>query len=117
MADTKKLSQIQMDIALQLAPRLTEPGVSTEMVATYLASASILIKARKEPAVMESLIEQAAELPADNAAELLADFFVQFKSWSKRSLGSLDLPTPEAMAKVVLTGRPEEPPPASSSPS
>ncbi len=93
MAEKKKLSQIHMDLALQLAPRLAEPGVSTELVATYLATPGQLVKARKEPAVLETLIETAAELDAENAAELLADFFEQFKSWNKRSLGSLEVPT------------------------
>lgn len=117
MADKKKLSQIHMDVALQLAPRLTEPGVSTELVASYLASAGTLLKARKEPMVMEALIEQAAELDAENAAELLADFFEQFKTWNRLSLGSLELPKPEVMATAALTGSPEAPPQASSSPS
>lgn len=116
MADTKKLSQIHMDLALQLAPRLTEPGVSTELVATYLATPSVLVKSRKDPAVMEGLIEQAAELDAENAAELLADFFEQFKSWNKRSLGSLA--PPEVMAAEVLkaTGTTPAPLTDSSSP-
>ncbi len=103
MADLqKKLNQIHMDLALQLAPRLAEPGVSTEMVATYLGSAAQLIKARKDPAVMELLTEQAAALDAEEAAGLLANFFAQFKTWNRLSLGSLQLPKPEAMATAVM---------------
>jgi hypothetical protein len=97
----KKLSQIHMDMALQLAPRLAESGVSTEMVATYLATAAQLLKARKEPAVLETLIDQAAEIPATEAAGLLADFFEQFKSWNTLSLGSLKLPGMEAPVKTA----------------
>ena len=112
MAEKKKLSQIHMDTALQLAPRLAEPGVSTELVAAYLATPGQLVKAKKEPAVLETLIEQAAELDAENAAELLADFFEQFKNWNLRSLGSLDLPDPKTMANAALG---KDPAPGSSS--
>jgi hypothetical protein len=110
----KKLSQIHIDMALQLAPRLAEPGVSTEMVATYLGTAAQLLKARKDPAVLETLIEQAAELPATEAAGLLADFLEQFKSWNTLSLGSLKLPGMEAPPKKEK-GKPSSQ--ASSSPS
>ncbi|MDR3684779.1 MAG: hypothetical protein P4L11_13710 [Geothrix sp.] len=111
----KKLNLIHMDLALQMAPRLAEPGVTIEMVATYLGTADQLNKARKDPSVMELLTEQAAALDAEEAAGLLADFFVQFKAWSKLSLGSSQLPKAEEMAKAVLTGAPSLPDSSSSS--
>lgn len=113
MADKKKLSQLHMDVALQLAPRLTEPGVSTELVATYLANPTQLLKARKDPAALDVLIDQAAELDAEIAAELLADFFEQFKSWNERSLGSLARKASGALA--ILSSLPEDGPTGSSS--
>ena len=90
--EPKRMSLIQLEEGMALAPKMGEPGVPMRMVATYLASSSILLKARKEEAVMESLLEQAAEMDGAEASEVMSDFLSQVTAYSTRILGSLKLP-------------------------
>ncbi len=88
----KRMSLIQLEEGMALAPKMGEPGVPMRMVATYLASTAILLKARKDEAVMESLLEQAAEMDGEEASEVMSDFLSQVTAYSSRIIGSLKLP-------------------------
>jgi len=88
----KRMSLIQLEEGMALAPKMGEPGVPMRMVATYLASSAILLKARKDEVVMESLLEQAAEMDGEEASEVMSDFLSQVTAYSSRILGSLKLP-------------------------
>ncbi len=82
MATKKLLSLIHLTRGMSLISRLEEPDSQLELVAVYLMPASELVKARKTPEVMDSFIATAAELPAAEAAETLADFLEQFGKYS-----------------------------------
>jgi hypothetical protein len=85
----KDLSLIHMARAISLLPKLETEDGQLELVATYLATASTLLAARKDASAMESVIAQAAELPAPEAAEVMADFFSQLASYNKTLVVSL----------------------------
>ena len=90
--EPKRMSLIQLEEGMALAPKMGESGVPMRMVATYLASPAVLLKARKEEAVMDALLEQAAEMDGAEAAEVMSDFLSQVTAYSSRILGSLKLP-------------------------
>ena len=102
MAEQKKLSLAQLERGMRLMDRVNvEEGAATEMVAVYLASPAELKRAKAAPEVFEALIDQAAALPGEEAAEVISDFFVQCVSYSTRILGSLP-EIPEAIrARIV----------------
>lgn len=102
MTEPKKLSLIHMERALQLAPRIDDPGVAMEFVATYLATPAQLLKAQKDAVHLETLLEQAAEMPHEESAEAISDFFAQFVKWKKRSLAFSELPEVREMAEAAL---------------
>ena len=107
MAIAKKvLSLIQLERGMQLMPRIKEEGVALEMVATYLAGTTVLLKARRDESALDALIEQAAELPGPEAAELVADFFSQVGKYNEAIVGFLQMPkkTKDAIKKLVETG-------------
>jgi hypothetical protein len=79
----KTLSLIHMTRAMHLLGTFEDEASQLEMVATYQAPVSTLVKSRKDSAAMDDLIAQAAELPAAEAAEILADFFEQLASYGK----------------------------------
>ena len=93
-APKKAQSLIQLEEGMQLAPRLSEPGVAMQMVATYHASHLTLMKARTDMTVMSDLMEKAAEMPATEAAEVISDFLSQVAVYGRSILGSLNLPKP-----------------------
>lgn len=110
MADPKKLSLVHLERGLRLMGRLyEEEGVATEMVAVYLATPGQLIKAKKEPAVLEVLFDQAAELDGTEAAQVIADFFTQCVAYSTTIQASLPKVDDAAIAKV-LKAQPTTPP-------
>lgn len=77
----KNLSLIHMTTAISLIPKIDEGNSQLELVATYLAPAGVLVKAKADPAVMEPFISQAAELGAEEAAGIMADFLKQFNAY------------------------------------
>ena len=106
MATAKKvLSLIQLERGMQLMPRIKEEGVALEMVATYLAATTTLLNARKDPSALDPGIDQAADLPGTEAAEIVADFFSQVGKYNEAIVGFLQMPkkTKEAIKKLVET--------------
>lgn len=91
----KTLSLIHVARGLTLMSKLDGEDGQLEMVATYLAPASTLIKSKRDREAMEPLIAQAAELSATEAAEVLADFLLQFKGYNDTLRASFPkMPTP-----------------------
>lgn len=98
----KNLSLIHMTTAMGLVPRMDEGAAQLELVATYLAPAGALVKAKSDPSHMEPFISQAAELGAEEAAEITVDFLKQFTSYYSK-LGGHAKEIPE-MQKMTLPG-------------
>ena len=95
---TKQLSLIHLTMGQQLLGRLTEdPDAALKLVGIYRATAGNLVKARRDQAVMDALIDDAAEVQADEAQECLQDFFGQLTRYMSAIGTSLPQPTPEQM--------------------
>lgn len=96
----KQLSLIHLELGLALAAR-AEKGeeVMGEMLAVYLAEPNVLISSRKDASSLEASRMQAACTPADEAAELLADFIKACTRFSKKLQGFSTEPKPTPTSK------------------
>lgn len=96
----KKLSLIHLTRGLQTMKGLEDEESAIEMVAIYTATPGNLVAAKKDPSVMETLYSQAAEMPREDAEEILKDFFEQCLAYQQTIIGSLPTVTEEMLAKV-----------------
>jgi len=102
MAETKKLSLIHLERGLALMGKVNEEeGAATEMVAVYLASPGQLYKAKKDPAVMEVLLEQASEMDGEEASVVISSFFAQCVEYSSNIIASLPEISDEVKARII----------------
>lgn len=99
--EPKKLSLIHLERGIQLLDHITEEGVSTQMVAIYTATPGILVKAKKDPSSFESMLDQAAEMDAEEAAQVIADFFQKCVTYLSSILGSLPQISEDMKSKIV----------------
>lgn len=94
----KSLALIHITTAMGLIPKVDDGAAQLELVATYLAPAAALVKAKSDPAAMEPFVAQAAELGAEEAAEIVVDFLRQFTAYCQKLNG----PVPEG-TKMALS--------------
>ncbi|WP_306600760.1 hypothetical protein [Geothrix sp. 21YS21S-2] len=101
--EIKKLSLLHLTRGLQLLDRIqnVDEGADVEMVAVYLASPDILRKAKTNPSVLDSLLEQAGDMDAEEAAGIVADFFERCLRYRADTIGSLPAITEEIRTKVL----------------
>ena len=99
----KALSLIHLTKGVELMDTLDRPETQLQLVAVYNATAAQLVKAAKDPAVMEDLVAQAAEESAESALEKLRDFFGQMARYNSGLGSSGQLLTAAAQAMTGET--------------
>lgn len=107
---TKVLSLIHLTRGMALMSRVEDPEAQLELLAIYLSTASTLVEARKRPDAMEPILAQAAEVPGEEAAALISDFFVQLGKYNRTLASFSGAPSATTPSE---TKKPEETSPAS----
>lgn len=96
----KPLSLIHLESGTPLLSKIAEPGMTSLIVATYLATPSELRKFRTEGEVaLAARLEEADELPGSEVSEILADFFSQHEAYQNSILKSAGVPE-EALLRM-----------------
>lgn len=89
----KPLTLIHLESGTPLLSKIAEPGMTSLIVAVYLASPSELRKFRTEgEQALKDRLEQAEELPASEVSEVLEDFFSQHEAYQNSILKSAGVP-------------------------
>lgn len=101
---TKKLSLIQIELGSKYLTDLEKPESNARVVAIYMAPTSVLRASRTDPAVLDSYVQAAEEMDAEEALACVTDFFGQWSRFQGSILSSAAL-NATAMAERVMTAK------------
>jgi len=106
MHEPKKLTLIHLVMGQKLLGKLQDENTAIQMVAVYNATGGQLVRAKKDPDLMQSLIDGAAEVEASEAQEVLRDFFGRITGYMNGITDSLPKVSPEMVELVMkMQGR------------
>lgn len=108
----KTLSLMHLVSASSLVGKSDQLDTQLQLVALYQAPTATVIQAAKDPSQLDPFIQQAAEMPPTDAAEVVADFLEQFGAYHRRLQACLEaqkakLQAPRATAEPAIPEAPE----------
>lgn len=103
--NTKPLSLMHLVSASSLVGKSDQLDTQLQLVALYQAPTATVISAAKDPTLLDPFVQQAAEMPPTDAAEVVADFLEQFGNYHRRLQACLE----SQKAKLQATGETKNP--------